>query len=246
MRIINYILVFCCFFIMATLQSIAQDEKITKTDLQYWTDGLYYYADRSYTSASEEFENLTHNYPYSQYAHNALLMEIYTNYINNEKDKIAGIAEVFYRLFPLDEDTPYVMYMQAMADFSMIKDEKTNLDKMVESEKNFKNLIQLYPESIYSKDAMRKIEFLDIIKQLNDLHSAEVFQKRKKYYGAMRRYTGLFNTYSSNINKKVEEIALCRLIGITKTLKLENESKKYKDLFNQKQYDINKCKYDNN
>ena len=244
MRAINYILAFCCFFITTVFQSIAQDEKIVKTDVQYWLDGLYYYVDRSYTSASEEFENLTHNYPYSQYAHNALLMEIYTNYINNEKDKIAGIAEVFYRLFPLDENTPYVIYMQAMADFSMIKNEKTNLDKMIESEKIFKKLIQLYPESIYSKDAMRKLEFLDTIKQLNDLHSAEVFQKRKKYYGAMRRYTGLFNTYP-NINKKVEEIALCRLIGVTKTLKLDNESEKYKDLFNQKQYDANKCKYDN-
>ena len=57
-------------------------------------------------------------------------MEIYTNFIDNEKAKIDGIAEVFYRLFPADKDTPYVMYMQAMAEYTLLKDEKRMLDKI--------------------------------------------------------------------------------------------------------------------
>ena len=234
-----FLLCFVAIICICSRASLAE-EKDLKSDKQYWLDGMYYYADRSYTSAAEQFEALTKHYPYSKYTHNALLMELYTNFIDDEKEKISGIAEVFYHLFPLDNDTPYVMYMQAMAEFTALKDESRMLDKMVEGEKLFFKLKQYFADSVYTKDAEKKLEYLNAVKQLNYIHVGEIYLQRDDYIGAMKRYTGIFNSFPDDLHPLIEEFALCRLFSLTKMLISNTEAEKYNQMLNDK-YPNSKC-----
>lgn len=230
---------FCISFLLFNHALFAEEQNI-KSDKQYWLDGMYYYADRSYTSAAEQFEALTKHYPYSKYTHDALLMEMYTNYIDNEKEKISGIAEVFYHLFPLDNDTPYVMYMQAMAEFTALKDESRMLDKMVEGEKLFFKLKQYFTDSVYAIDAKKKLEYLNAVKQLNYIHVGDIYLYRDDYIGAMKRYTGIFNSFPDGLHPLIEEFALCRLSVLSKMLLSDEEAEKYKQMLMAK-YPNNGC-----
>ena len=234
------LLLFFCISFLSFNNVLFAEEQNLKSDKQYWLDGMYYYADRSYTSAAEQFEALTKHYPYSKYTHDALLMEMYTNYIDNEKEKLSGIAEVFYYLFPLDNDTPYVMYMQAMAEFTALKDESRMLDKMVEGEKLFFKLKQYFADSVYAKDAEKKLEYLNAVKQLNYIHVGEIYLKRDDYIGAMKRYTGIFNSFPDGLHPLIEEFALCRLFSLTKMLISNTEAEKYNQMLNDK-YPNSKC-----
>ena len=234
------LLLFFCISFLSFNNVLFAEEQNLKSDKQYWLDGMYYYADRSYTSAAEQFEALTKHYPYSKYTHDALLMEMYTNYIDNEKEKISGIAEVFYHLFPLDNDTPYVMYMQAMAEFTALKDESRMLDKMVEGEKLFFKLKQYFADSVYAKDAEKKLEYLNAVKQLNYIHVGEIYLKRDDYIGAMKRYTGIFNSFPDGLHPLIEEFALCRLFSLTKMLISNTEAEKYNQMLNDN-YPNSKC-----
>ena len=234
-----FLLCFVAIIFICNKVSLAE-EKDLKSDKQYWLDGMYYYADRSYTSAAEQFEALTKHYPYSKYTHNALLMELYKNFIGNEKEKISGIAEVFYRLFPLDNDTPYVMYMQAMAEFAVVKDESRMLDKVVEGEKLFFKLKRYFADSVYAIDAEKKLEYLYAIKQLNYINVGENYLKRDDYIGAMKRYTGIFNSFPDGLHPLIEEFALCRLFYLTKMLISNTEAEKYNQMLNDK-YPNSKC-----
>ena len=234
------LLLFFCISFLSFNNVLFAEEQNLKSDKQYWLDGMYYYADRSYTSAAEQFEALTKHYPYSKYTHDALLMEMYTNYIDNEKEKLSGIAEVFYYLFPLDNDTPYVMYMQAMAEFTTLKDESRMLDKMVEGEKLFFKLKQYFADSVYAKDAEKKLEYLNAVKQLNYIHVGEIYLKRDDYIGAMKRYTGIFNSFPDGLHPLIEEFALCRLFSLTKMLISNTEAEKYNQILMAK-YPNNGC-----
>ena len=234
------LLLFFCISFLSFNSVLFAEEQNLKSDKQYWLDGMYYYADRSYTSAAEQFEALTKHYPYSKYTHDALLMEMYTNYIDNEKEKISGIAEVFYHLFPLDNDTPYVMYMQAMAEFTALKDESRMLDKMVEGEKLFFKLKQYFADSIYAIDAKKKLEYLNAVKQLNYIHVGDIYLYRDDYIGAMKRYTGIFNSFPDGLHPLIEEFALCRLFSLTKMLISNTEAEKYSQMLNDK-YPNSKC-----
>ena len=234
------LLLFFCISFLSFNNVLFAEEQNLKSDKQYWLDGMYYYVDRSYTSAAEQFEALTKHYPYSKYTHDALLMEMYTNYIDNEKEKLSGIAEVFYYLFPLDNDTPYVMYMQAMAEFTTLKDESRMLDKMVEGEKLFFKLKQYFADSVYAKDAEKKLEYLNAVKQLNYIHVGEIYLKRDDYIGAMKRYTGIFNSFPDGLHPLIEEFALCRLFSLTKMLISNTEAEKYNQILMAK-YPNNGC-----
>ena len=234
------LLLFFCISFLSFNSVLFAEEQNLKSDKQYWLDGMYYYVDRSYTSAAEQFEALTKHYPYSKYTHDALLMEMYTNYIDNEKEKISGIAEVFYHLFPLDNDTPYVMYMQAMAEFTALKDESRMLDKMVEGEKLFFKLKQYFTDSVYAVDAKKKLEYLNAVKQLNYIHVGEIYLKRDDYIGAMKRYTGIFNSFPDGLHPLIEEFALCRLSVLSKMLLSDEEAEKYKQMLMAK-YPNNGC-----
>ena len=234
------LLLFFCISFLSFNNVLFAEEQNLKSDKQYWLDGMYYYVDRSYTSAAEQFEALTKHYPYSKYTHDALLMEIYTNYIDNEREKISGIAEVFYYLFPLDKDTPYVMYMQAMAEFTVLKDESRMLDKMVEGEKLFFKLKQYFADSVYAGDAEKKLEYLNAVKQLNYVHVGDIYLDRDDYIGAMKRYTGIFNSFPQGLHPLIEEFALCRLSVLSKMLLFDKEAEKYKQILMTK-YPNNDC-----
>ena len=229
---------FCFFVALAGISSAEELEK--KTEYGYFTDGMYYYADKSYKASAEQFEALTHRYPYSEYAHDALIMEMYNYYIDGSKEKVAGVASVFHRLFPLDKETPYVLYLQAMADYTSLKDETRMLDVMEESERTFQKIVDEYPDSSYASEAKKKLNYLNGIRQLNYLHSGEFYQNRGDYIGAMRRYTGIFETFGDKLLPEIEERTLCRLVYLSKAMRNKEDSEKYRGVLVAK-FPKNKC-----
>ena len=246
---------FVAISISPYLQAEETETKNIKTDIEYWNNAMYYYADRSFQSSAEEFEGLSRNHPYSNLTHNSLLMEIYTNYLDDELGKIQGIAEVFYRLFPMDKDTDYVLYMQAMAlvmykpfityfngkGYKIIKDEKTMMKQIKEARTILQLLVKGFPQSKYLDDAKQKIIYLNGLEQLNNVYIAERYQKLGQFVPAMKRYTGMFEIYKDNLHPQIEERLLCNLIGLSKTLQMNNESEKYTKKLQEK-YPNNKCK----
>ena len=68
------IFVLLSFFVAISISPYLQAEetetKNIKTDIEYWNNAMYYYADRSFQSSAEEFEGLSRNHPYSNLTHN--------------------------------------------------------------------------------------------------------------------------------------------------------------------------------
>ena len=238
-KTINIIFIIAVFTIFFN-QKLYSEELQKKTAEQYYLDGMYYYTDRSYTSATEQFEALTKNYPYSNYTYQSLLMEAYLNYINDELVKVSGVVAVFVKLYPLDKELPYMMYLDAMSHYKQIKDETKNLNSVRSAMEIFSLLIEKYPEIKYDIDAKKKMDFLYKIQQLNDIRNAEFYQDKGDYITAIRRYTGMFNIYKGYLNKDIEERALCRIINLAKMLEMNEMSDKYKKILIEK-YQNNKC-----
>ncbi len=249
----NTIASFFAFIVVNTtnpLSSILSSNKATaeeltiKTAQQYYLDGIYGYVDRNYVTSSEQFEALSKNYPYSKYTHDSLIMEAFLNYINDEREKTNNAIEAFYKLFPSDKYTPYMMYLNAMSCYKVVKDEMRSLDSITEAIQLFKELIETYPNTDYAKDAEQKIKFLEKLKQLNDISVGEFYEERLDYIGAMRRYTNMFKTYGNNLSPDIEERALCRAMRLSKTLKLEKCKDGYEKLL-RKKYKNSKCLIEN-
>ncbi len=227
-------------FIFSYSFAVAEEEKV-KTLEQYYLDGFYEYVDRNYTTATEQFEALSHNYPSSMKTRDALIMEAFLNYINDEREKIDGVAEVFFRLFPNDEQTSYMKYIKAMGYYSYTGDDMRSLDAMMKSKLLFEDLIASFPSCKYVDDAKKKIEYLDKLMQLNDIKIGELYFNRRNYIGAMRRYAGMFQKHKSLV-PEIEERVFCRLIVLSKMFNMEQNALKYEEKLKEK-YKDSKCEF---
>ena len=101
-------------------------------------------------------------------------------------------------------------------------------------------LKQYFADSIYAIDAKKKLEYLNAVKQLNYIHVGDIYLYRDDYIGAMKRYTGIFNSFPDGLHPLIEEFALCRLSVLSKMLLSDEEAEKYKQMLMAK-YPNNGC-----
>ena len=226
----------CIFFLLFILlfagrqNFVISEEVQNKTAHQYYLDGLYYYADRSYNTSAEQFEALSKNYPYSEYTEKAIVLEAYTNYLDKEYAKIEGICEIYYKLYPDGKYSDYITYLHGMSYYALVGNELISSDNIEDSMEIFEKLLEKYPESKFVNPAKKKIEYLFKLKQLHDLTIANFFYNTEDYIAAMRRYTSMFNLYNTKLSPDIKKIAIIKNKNITKILQLETEENKYEKL----------------
>lgn len=237
--------VFLCL-LLSVYYSLIQNKQVHTEELniksagQYYLDGLYNYTDRSYTTAAEQFEALSKNHPHSSYTKNSLIMEVYTNYINKEYEKIQGITDVFFSLFPNDEYTAYMYYMLAMSYYALVKTDMRAINYITDSKDIFITLLEKFPKSKYAGNVKEKIKYLTYMQQLNDVRAGDFYQNTNNYISAMRRYTGILELYKDNINPQIEEITICKIKKLSTAMRLIQNAEKYEQLLRQK-YPNSKC-----
>ena len=236
----HFLTIFIILFSFNFTSNASAEELTLKTAKQFFIDGMYNYADRSYSSSAEQFEALSKNHPYSNHTKHSLIMEAYTNYLDKEYEKISGIAEVFFRLFPDDDYEAYIMYILGMSYYVGVKQDERATDKIAESKKVFVNLLEKYPHSKFAENVQKKVDYLNKIEQLNDIKTAEYYYKTDNYISAMRRYAGMFEIYKKNFDPEIEERALCGIISLSMSMEMEYNASKYKKLLQQK-YPNSKC-----
>ena len=216
------------FFLQISFATISNTEEIQNDKPnKYYLSGLYYYVDRSYTSSAEQFEALSKKHPYSNYTSNSLVMEAFTNYVNKEYDKISGITEVYFRLFPNDTYAAYMAYINAMSYYATIKNAENSLDDMRKSYELFLDVKNNFSNTKFAVDAEKKIEYLNKMIQLNDIKIGDFYFSRGDYIGAMRRYTGMFKKYNDKMLPEIQERALCGCRNCAKTLNLDKLADDY-------------------
>ena len=71
-------------------------------------------------------------------------------------------------------------------------------------------------------------------------HIGDIHLYRDDYIGAMKRYTGIFNSFPDGLHPLIEEFALCRLSVLSKMLLSDEEAEKYKQMLMAK-YPNNGC-----
>ena len=224
----KFIVVVICFFWWMFFSALSKTEETQiKTPNKYYLDGLYYYVDRSNTSATEQFEALSKNYPYSNYTRNSLIMEAFTNYADKEYGKISGITEVYFRLFPNDAYASYMAYINAMSYYATIKNAENSLDNIEKSYELFLDVKNNFSNTKYAEDAKIKLEYLSKMMQLNDIKIGDFYFSRGDYIGAMRKYTGMFKKYKEKLLPEIEERALCGCKTCSQTLNLDKLADDY-------------------
>ncbi len=174
--------------------------------------------------AAKKFNESELLYPQSIWAPRSSLMASYAYYKYGYYGDAAHELKRFIKLYSKNENLDYAYYLLAMSYYDSIVNEKKDLKPLLEAKKNFKIIIDQYPNTDFSLDAKYKLDLINDFLAAKEMYIARHYIKKEKWIAAINRLKNIIYDYNTTIY--VEE-ALHRLVEIHYRIGLLSESKKY-------------------
>lgn len=154
-------------------------------------------AKRNYKEASRYFEAIDALYPFDPEVKQSQLDVIYAYYKDGEVDAAIAAADRYIQLYPQGTHTDYAYYMKGVMNFDRGKSwfqkwrptkvEQRDMAYMQQAFMCFGDLIRLFPESTFAKDAYVRMHYIRHLLAQHELNVAEYYFNRKAYVAAANR-----------------------------------------------------------
>ena len=171
--------------------------------------------------ASQLFDEVERQHPYSEWATRAELMSAYALYRNTDYEEAVGALDRFAELHPGNKDIDYALYLRSLCYYEQISDVARDQEITQKALDSLNALIQRFPDSKYSRDATLKRDLtLDHLAG-KEMEIGRYYLNRKEVNAAINRFLAVVKTYQTTTH--VPE-ALHRLVESYLTLGLKNEA----------------------
>lgn len=203
---------------------------------------------KNYLKAIELYETLESRYPFGIYATQAQLDVTYAYYLYEEPESATAAADRFIKLHPRDPAVDYAYYMKGLINFGLrdsIVDKFYTRDLadydesiMQQSYQDFSVLVNRFPDSKYTQDAIKRMVYLRNQLARVELKIAEFYLSKKAWVAAANRTKNLLQTYqgSSSIKRALQvqliayqNLELTELVEDTRKILILNYGKEAAD-----------------
>jgi outer membrane protein assembly factor BamD len=160
---------------------------------------------RDYERAVKLYEKLEARFPYGRYAQQAQMEIAYAYYKDNEVESSVAAADRFIKLHPNHPNVDYMHYLKGLANFNDDLGIVGFLGGQDMSERDpkaaraafdaFKDLVQRFPESRYTPDAIQRMNYLVNALAAHEVHVARYYMTRGAYVAAANRVQYSLKTY---------------------------------------------------
>ncbi len=200
------VIIFISIFLFGTKSGAA---------IKDYEDAIDYFNSGNYTEAIKRFEDIRNRYPFSRYARLSLLRIADSYFKQGNYQEAASSYSTYVELYPDSKEYEYALYRIGK---SYQKDAPSNLwifapppyERSLQSPKKainiFKRYLNEFPHGRWSKDAKEGIEKMVALLIKKEIYSAQFYEKRKGYAGALFRYIHLlkrYPEYKTRIAKKI-------------------------------------------
>ncbi len=184
---------------------------------KFFERGDYFYAEKKFTEAELNFEIV-------DFAAKSAIMSSYSFYGINFYSQALTNLERYLKKYPTDSNVIYAHYLIAIIHYEQIKDEKKDLQPLLDAKKKITFFLEKYPNTDYAIDLKFKKDLIENQLAAKELFVAKYYISTQKWVPAINRLKVIVNDYQNTIF--IEE-ALHRLVEIYYYLGLMEESKKY-------------------
>jgi outer membrane protein assembly factor BamD len=150
-----------------------------------------------YDLAIKRYETLEARFPYGRYSQQGQLEIAYAYYKQSEQASAVAATERFMKLHPNHPNVDYAYYLKGLVYFNedlgllgkISRQDRTERDPKAarESFDAFKDLVQRFPESKYTPDALARMKYLVNALASHEVHVARYYMKRGAYVAASNR-----------------------------------------------------------
>jgi outer membrane protein assembly factor BamD len=187
---------------------------------------MYADADRAlnrgaYTEAAQKFEDLDRDHPYSPEARRAMVMAAYAYYKAGKYPEAIAAGKRYTTLHPGTKDAALAHHIIASANYDDIRDPYRDQTATRKAVVELKTLVQRYPDSPYTKQAVNRIRIAEDILAASEMDVGRQYLTERKYVGAINRFKTVVSDYQTT--PQVEE-ALYRIVEANMTLGIVPEA----------------------
>lgn len=176
---------------------------------------------KDYARAATLFQEVERQHPYSEWATRAELMASYAFYEAGRYDEAIIGLDRFIQLHPGHRDVDYALYLKALCFYEQISDVARDQFMTREALSNFDTLINRYPDSIYTRDAILKRDLtLDHLAG-KEMEIGRYYLNRGEINAAINRFRNVIRDYQTTTH--VPE-ALHRMVEAYMTLGLKDSA----------------------
>src|SRR5690348_8670743 len=176
-----------------------------------------------YETATDQFNAVEQNYPYSTWAVNAQLMQGYTQYLQNHYTEALGTIERFIQLHPAHRDIAYAYYLRALCYYEQIADISRDQKGTDAAMNSLQEVVNRFPDSAYARDARLKIDLCRDHLAGKEMEIGRWYEDQHLYEAAIGRFQRVVDDYQTT--NHVPE-ALHRLTEIYLILGLKDQARK--------------------
>jgi outer membrane protein assembly factor BamD len=159
----------------------------------------------NWNKAAKLLEKLVSRYPYGTYAQQGQLELAYSYYKDNEPVQALAACDQFIKLYPNHSNVDYAYYLKGLINFnddlgffgSLVAQDITERDSKAarESFDSFKVLVQKFPDSKYTKDAIARMNYLVNALASSNVHIARFYLRRGAFVAAVNRAQTALQNY---------------------------------------------------
>ncbi len=188
-----------------------------------YNNGIDALNDKRFATASDQFNLVEQNYPYSSWAVNAQLMQGYAQYMQNHYTDAIGTLDRYIQLHPANRDVGYAYYLRALSYYEQIADIQRD-QKGTEAAMNaLQEVVNRFPDSAYARDARLKIDLCRDHLAGKEMSIGRWYENQHLYEAAIGRFQRVVDDYQTT-NHVAE--ALHRLTEIYLFLGLRDQARR--------------------
>jgi outer membrane protein assembly factor BamD len=205
----------------STGSDLAQKALNPDPPAKMYADADSYMNKGAYSEAARRFEDLDRDHPYSPEARRAMVMAAYAYYKAGKYPEAIAAGRRYTTMHPGTKDAALAHHIIASANFDDIKDPMRDQTATRKALEELKTLVQRYPDSPYSRQAINRIRIAEDILAAAEMNVGRYYLNRKEYAGAINRFKTVVTTYQTT--PQVEE-ALYRIVEANMTLGIVPEA----------------------
>ncbi|MBF8999179.1 MULTISPECIES: outer membrane protein assembly factor BamD [Vibrio] len=185
----------------------------------------------NWETAISKLEALDSRYPFGAYSEQVQLNLIYAYYKSDDLAMASAAIERFIRLNPTHPQMDWVLYMRGLTYMAQDSNFMQSLFGIDRSDRDpepaksafadFKKLLERYPNSLYAKDAEKRMFALKNRLADYDLATADFYLRREAWIAAINRCQEIQKTYPDTeaARKSLEiEAKAYKKLGLTKAV----------------------------
>ncbi len=190
-----------------------------KSDIKLYSEGMNFLKKKEYDKATETFNELEIQHPYSAFAAKGQLMSGFAHYKANEYEEAILTLSKFIELNPNHESIAYAMYLKAYSYYERMPD--VNLDQNLSKRafEEFTELINRFPKTKYAKKSLKHLNSLKNHLAAREVKVGKFYQSQGFFLAGIKRYKTVLSEYkkSTHVPESIFRLIECYIsMGLTK------------------------------